>query len=185
MIRTSLAVMIATLALTPCDGKPSDNKPPQGSASAAPMVAGTPANVAVTSKGAPRCAEGYWQMSSFTAEGSPMMKQYYCVGADSEKKYSLFDQLTIMGNCSRSDFKRTSAGWDFIIQCAIMDQKLAQTGTIAGDFQNSFAMTTNVVENGGSPRKGTIEGKRVGECPAGFKPGDLVNSAGKKMMNLL
>ena len=178
-------MMICTLALTACDGKPGDNKAPQESASAAPVVAGTPTNVAVTSKGAPRRADGYWQMNSFTSEGSPMMKQYYCVGADSEEKYSLFDQLTIMGNCDKSDFKRTSAGWNFDIQCAIMDQKMAQTGTIVGDFRNSFAMTTSVVENGGSPRTGRIEGKRVGECPAAFKPGDLVNDAGRKMMNLL
>ena len=124
-------------------------------------------------------------MASFGSDGSPMMKQSYCVGAGSEEKYSLFDQLTVVGNCSKAEFKRTPAGWDFDVHCAMMDQKMAQTGTIAGDFKTSFAMTMNVSENGGPPTKGTIQGKHVGQCPATFKPGDLVSSEGKKLANLL
>lgn len=185
MKRSHLSIIFSLSALTACNSEPVTNRTDKVSHDDAPAVAGTPADVAITSKGAPRRADGYWEMGSFGSDGSPMMKQFYCVGAGSEEKYSLFDQLTIMGNCSKTDFKRTSAGWNFDIQCAIMDQKMAQTGTIAGDFQNRFAMTINVAENGGSPRKGTIQGKRAGECPAMFKPGDLVNGDGKKITNLL
>lgn len=185
MTRAYLPILLSMLTLAACGSEPAGNKSEPASGGDTPTIAGTPADVAVTSKGAPRRADGYWEMGSFGSDGSPMMKQFYCVGAGSEEKYSLFDQLTVMGDCAKKDFKRTSAGWNFDIACSIFDQKMAQQGTIAGDFKTGFAMTMNVVENGGSLRKGTIQGKRIGECPATFKPGDLVNEEGKKIANLL
>ena len=66
----------------------------------------------------------------------------------------------------------------------LMDATTTQTGTISGDFQQSF-LIDQTVSQGAHTQKGTIRGRRVGDCPAKFKPGDLVDAGGDKLGNLL
>src|SRR6185437_4160002 len=82
-------------------------------------AAPAPATVAVTSKGTPRRADGYWEMASFTDKGSPMSKQFLCVGGGSEDKFSVFDQLAEVGDCSKKQFTRTATGWAFETRCKL------------------------------------------------------------------
>ena len=144
----------------------------------------TPPSVAMTPRGAPRRADGYWEMASFSETGSPMSKQFLCVGAGSEDTFSVFDQLASVGDCSKKDFTRTATGWVFETHCKLMDQVTVQKGDIGGDFQQAFRIDQTVTQ-GSTEIKGSIRGKRVGDCPAQFKPGDLVDGDGAKLGNML
>jgi hypothetical protein len=145
----------------------------------------TPAHASLTPQGAPRRADGFWEMASFAEDGSPMAKQSLCVGAGSEDKFSVFDQLTVMGNCSKQDFRRTSTGWTFETRCELMGVVAVQKGTISGDFQHGFLVDQTVSQATEIPRKGLIRGTRVGACPAKYKPGDLIDKGGDVLGNML
>src|SRR5258706_13946850 len=131
----ALLTFAAVIPLAGC-GNSSIASNSGATAAAADSPAATPANVSLTPKGAPRRADGFWEMASFDENGSPMAKQALCVGAGSEDKFSVFDQLTVMGNCSKQDFRRTSTGWTFETRCELMGTVAVQKGTISGDFQH-------------------------------------------------
>jgi hypothetical protein len=180
-------LVVAASVLAGCGPKSatSDAKAPAGGSEPAVAAASAaPADVVITPKGAPQRRDGYWEMASYADTGTPMSKQFYCVGAGSEQKYSLFDALASVGDCDKKDFKRTPAGWTFATRCQLMNATTTQTGTITGDFQQSF-LIDQTVSQGAHTQKGTIRGRRVGDCPSKFKPGDLVDADGERLGNLL
>lgn len=187
----ALPILLAAGLLGACNAKPTATggaaNPAGADASSSPAASpsGTPASVAMTPKGAPLRRDGYWEMASYSETGSPMSKQFYCVGAGSEDKYSLFDALASVGDCSQRTFTRTATGWTFDTKCTLMDKVTQQTGTIGGDFQQSFIVNQTVRQTGGVEIKGSIRGKRLGDCPAKLHPGDLADSTGDKLANLL
>jgi hypothetical protein len=123
-----------------------------------------------TSKGFPKRADGWWETSLGEA------KQQYCVGNGSEEKYSLADALGF-GDCSKRDFQRISDGWRFETVCSITEgHTTTQTGTITGDFRTSYRIVQQVVSDQLGTQKGEITARRLGDCPAGIKPGDQVSS---------
>jgi hypothetical protein len=184
-LRSALSVLLAAGTLSACGSASTDKGASNSALAAAPDVVSqsTPANVALNAKGEPKRRDGYWELASFTEQGTPMQKQYLCVGGVSEEKFSLFDQVDAAG-CGKKGFKRTASGWSFDLSCKTPYSNTAQKGTIAGDFQTSFLVHQTVTQNG-TTMTGSIQGKRAGECPAQFKPGDLVDDHGGKIGNML
>jgi hypothetical protein len=186
-----LPVVFAVGLFVGCAPKPQagDGKTAAAAPSASPSAdaapAATPANVVMTPKGAPQRRDGYWEMGSFSESGSPMSKQFLCVGAGSESKFSVFDQLASVGDCDKKDFTRTATGWTFETRCKLMDKETVQKGTVGGDFQQSFHIEQTVTQTPNTVIKGSIRGRRVGDCPAKFQPGDLVDGDGQKLGNML
>jgi hypothetical protein len=181
-----LPVLLGVGALAGCGGASTGkggSNTAEAVASDAPSQS-TPASLAVNAKGEPRRRDGYWEMASFTDQGTPMRKQYLCVGGASEDKFSLFDQLASVGDCGKRSFTRTASGWSFETSCRLMGATTVQKGTIGGDFQTGFLVQQTVTQ-GGTAITGSIRGKRAGECPAQFKPGDLVDGDGSKLGNML
>jgi hypothetical protein len=145
----------------------------------------TGASPALTVKGAPKRRDGYWEFASVGASGTVMGKQFLCVGAGSEDKYSIFEQLSELGNCSKKEFTRTPTGWNFETRCSMMNVTTVQKGVIAGDFQNNFRVDQTVSQTSGGGMTGAVVGRRVGECPAKYKPGDLVDDDGSTILNVM
>ena len=145
----------------------------------------TASSPALTAKGAPKRRDGYWEFNSIGASGTVMGKQFLCVGAGSEDKYSIFDQLSELGDCSKKEFTRTSTGWSFETRCSMMSVTTVQKGVIAGDFQNSFRVDQTVTQSPGGGMTGAVAGRRVGDCPGKYKPGDLVDDDGSTLTNVL
>ena len=135
----------------------------------------------LTAKGAPKRHDGYWEFTSIGASGTAMDKQFLCVGSGSEDKYSIFDQLSELGDCSKKEFTRTPTGWNFETRCSMMNVTTVPKGTISGDFQSSFRVDQTVTQSSG----GSIVGRRIGDCPAKYKAGDLVHNDGSALMNVL
>lgn len=185
MARLYIALLTFAAATTLAGCGNSSTASNSGAVATTDMPAATPANVNLTPKGAPRRADGFWEMASFAEDGSPMAKQALCVGAGSEDKFSVFDQLTVMGNCSKQDFRRTATGWTFETRCELMGTVTVQKGTISGDFQQGFLVDQAVSQATETVRKGQIRGTRRGACPAKYKPGDLVDSDGDVLGNMV
>lgn len=146
--------------------------------------AATPARpVADAPSNGPRRRDGYWEMRSYREDGSLRTTQFLCVGDGSENGFSVWDQLTIMGNCGRKELNRSGAGWAFDARCELFGSVMESKGTMSGDFRDRFRVDLTVVEDG-RPQVGSIRGEHKGRCPAPFKPGDLI-SDGRVLMNVL
>ncbi len=139
----------------------------------------------LTTAGAPKRRDGYWELTAIGPGGTAIGKKFLCVGSGSEEKFSLFDQLALLGSCSKKEFRRTAGGWSFETQCAMMDVTTTQKGTISGDFQNSFRVDQKVSQSSGFDTTGAMIGRRVGDCPAQYKPGDMVTEDGSMSINML
>jgi hypothetical protein len=174
--------LIALCALAAACGKAPAGDKAGGATEAAAGV--TPANVATTPAGSPKRSDGYWEMGSFSSSGTAMSKQFLCVGGGSEDKFSVMDQLAAVGDCSKKDLTRTATGWDFETRCTLMDKETVQKGTITGDFRSSFRIDQTVTQ-GSAMQKGSVRGKRIGDCAAKYKAGDLVDSDGSVLGNML
>lgn len=124
---------------------------------------------------APRRRDGLWDMASYAADGSLMARQSLCVGAASEDKYGVWDQLTIFADCSRKDLARSGTSWTFHTRCELMGVVNESKGTISGNFNDQFRVDQTIVTDG-RPKSGSIRGVHKGAC-APFKPGDLIRTA--------
>ena len=122
-------------------------------------------------------------MRSHREDGSRRDTQFLCVGGGSENEFSIWDQLTIMGDCSRKELVRSGAGWTFDARCELFGSVMESKGTMSGDFRDRFRVDLTVV-NDGRRQAGSIRGEHKGACPSPFKPGDLI-SDGRVLMNVL
>ncbi len=57
-------------------------------------------------------------------------------------------------------------------------------GTISGDFVKAYRIE-QIESDGTMELKRTIEATHAGACPAGVKPGDLMDDKGTKVANIL
>ncbi len=145
---------------------------------------GTAAQIARTSKGAPKRADGYWALENVGGGGTVIGTQHLCVGGGSEERGSVFDQIALNVNCSRYDFKKTDAGWEFDTVCGKAPMVSESKGKISGDFTKSYRVEMTVTEDGLALKR-TIEASNRGACPAGVMPGDLMDEKGSKVTNIL
>jgi len=182
---TAFSIAAAASVLAACGAPSTSDKTATKAAGAAAPAAATPVTVATTPAGAPRRRDGYWEMASYGASGTQMGKQFLCVGAGSEDKFSIYDQLASAGDCSKKDFTRTPTGWAFETRCEMMKFVTVQKGVISGNFQDNFRVDQTVTQTPDTEIKGYILGRRVGDCPAPFAPGDLVDGDGSKIANML
>jgi hypothetical protein len=185
-LHKALPALFAAAALVACGRAKTDQSASNSAqpAASAETQQSTPANVALTAKGEPKRRDGYWELASVTEQGTPMAKQFLCVGGDSEEKFSVFDQVEMAGGCGKKGFVRTASGWSFEMGCKNPYATTAQKGTISGDFQTGFLVNQTITQNG-TTVTGSIHGKWTGQCPAQFKPGDLVGGDGSKIGNML
>lgn len=179
----TLPMLAALGLLTGCGSASSGGD--KSAADSAKADTTAPAEVPLTPKGAPKRADGYWEMTSVAENGSPLSKQSLCVGNGTEDHYSVLDQLAMVDNCEKKDITRTAAGWTFETRCKVMDTVTTQKGTISGNFRDTFLIDQTVTQSPNLTLKGQIRGKHMGACPAPFKPGDIVNADGKKLTNIL
>lgn len=165
-IRTS-GVVFAALALALC----------RGAGDAADQVART-------SKGAPKRADGYWALKNVGGGGTVIGTQHLCVGGDSEEHGSIYEQIALNVGCSTYDFKRTDVGAEFHTVCGKAPMVSESKGKISGDFTKSYKVEMTVTEDGLTLSR-TIEASNGGACPAGVSPGDLMDEHGSKVTNIL
>ena len=131
----------------------------------------------------PKRRGGYWEMASHRDDGSLRTRRFLCVGAGSEDQFGVWDQITIMGDRSRKELRRSGAGWAFGARCELFGSVTETKGTVSGDFRDRLRVDLATV-SGGRRDAGSIRGEHKGACPAPFKPGDPV-SDGRVLMNVL
>jgi len=117
--------------------------------------------------------------------GHRIVTMHYCTDMATEKKFSAFGQTANPGMCSKREMHRTPAGMTFESVCTIGGRTMTTTGVATGDFQTHFHIHTSIHAAPAAPGMAgqtvDIEGKWLGACPPGRKPGDMVMDGGVVM----
>ncbi len=128
----------------------------------------------------PQRKPGLWETKSVGNEGETLAKQ--CVGAGTDQ--SVVGGLAA-GACSKMLITKTATGYAVETECTVGQIKASGSSVITGDFQTSVR-TEGTTKISGMPgqagpveRKLVVEAKRVGDCAAGQKPGDIIMPDGK------
>jgi hypothetical protein len=128
----------------------------------------------------PQRKPGLWETKSVGNEGETLAKQ--CVGAGTDQ--SVVGGLAA-GACSKMLVTKTATGYSVETECTVGQIKASGSSVITGDFQTSVR-TEGTTKISGMPgqagpveRRLVVEAKRVGDCAAGQKPGDIIMPDGK------
>jgi hypothetical protein len=115
-----------------------------------------------------------------------MMKE--CVDGSTDAKLMEMgaDMSKSMGGaCSKSEFKKTTSGFESISECSMMGSTVTSKGSFTGDFEKTYSgeITTSFSPPMFGQKQSTtkISAKHIGPCSADMKPGDVIMANGMKM----
>jgi hypothetical protein len=128
---------------------------------------------------------GFWEQS-MVMQGGRTMVMKYCADEALEKRFSAFSQgMAGRQTCSKREFHRTPAGIAFESICTSNGSTRDSQGTATGDFQSHFHVDVVTHSTPAGPRGAeshiSMDGKWLGPCPAGTKPGDMTMPNGMVM----
>lgn len=89
--------------------------------------------------------------------------------------------------CSKREVRKVAAGYEFESVCKVSEMAVEAKGLVTGDFVTNvkLEMTTTMSGIPGMPSgistKMVIDNRRLGECEAGQKPGDVVMPNGRNV----
>jgi hypothetical protein len=123
----------------------------------------------------PQMAAGLWRQRVSGPQGVSVTR--YCLDAGAANALASFNQQ-LSGRCPERQMALSSDGaWHFRTACDTAWGKVATEGTLRGDFASHY-----VVEAGQRTVHGmahvSADVKRLGECPADMKPGDVILPGG-------
>lgn len=137
---------------------------------------------------------GQWQMS-IQVDTAAMPPQIIQLCLDQETDKLLNDQFGGMAQsmCSKQEQKKDGDSIVLDSECKLGDMASTSHTVVTGDFNTAYTMKTdirmtgsnaptgikNITPEGAMTQAQTIEAKRVGECAAGFKPGDIDLGGGR------
>ena len=138
----------------------------------------------------PPRAPGQWEMS-IQVDTAAMPPQIIRMCLDAETDKMLNDRFGGMAShmCSRQEQKKDGDSIVLESDCRVGDMTTSSHTVVTGDFNSAYTMKTDVKMSGSNAPRGvqagmaaaqgpmtqqtTINAKRVGECAAGAKPGDI------------
>jgi hypothetical protein len=149
---------------------------------AQPPVAANATTVQTTSPG-PTQAPGLWVQRVSDQHGARMTK--ICLDAAAATTLAGFDQA-LNGHCSRHDMAQAADGsWHFSTSCDLGPSGQVTTeGVMHGDFASHFVVEAHIQTFGAvqssanGPARVIADVRRVGDCPADMKPGDVILPGG-------
>jgi hypothetical protein len=123
---------------------------------------------------------GLWETSM---SAMPSMKVKQCID---EKTDKLAESAAAPGaTCTKREIRKVATGYEIESSCTISGINADTTGLISGDFETfiKIDLTTTIKGIPGMPagtaQKSTIENRRIGNCEAGQKPGDMIMPDGR------
>lgn len=135
----------------------------------------------------PQLRNGQWEMTtSAGGPGAPPRKSTICLDASTQK--SMIDMGVGMQKemCSRMDMRRDGAKFITDAECKLGTSVIRSHGVMTMNGDAAYRTETSAsfdppIANGLREVKTAIEGRYVGPCRDGLKPGDMVMDNGQKI----
>ena len=124
---------------------------------------------------------GLWEIkTSIEGHGRAVTVQQ-CIDAATDQMLQSSAGPLSAPACPEREVKKSETGMTIETHCNIGGKAASAHAVVTGSFEDAYTMT--VTAEGGElpPVKMTMEGKWLGACAAGQKPGDVVMSNGVKV----
>ncbi|HWF77121.1 MAG TPA: DUF3617 family protein [Caulobacteraceae bacterium] len=127
----------------------------------------------------PQVAGGLWRQRVSGGHGGVSVTRY-CLDAGAARALASFNQQ-LSGHCSERQMALSSDGaWHFKTACdAGGTGQVLTEGTMRGDFASHYVVEAAQQSPGGAAHV-TADIRRLGHCPSGMKPGDIILPGGAR-----
>ncbi|HEX3407238.1 MAG TPA: DUF3617 family protein [Caulobacteraceae bacterium] len=124
----------------------------------------------------PQLTAGLWRQRVMGGHGVSVTR--YCLDAAAATALASFNQQ-LGGRCSEHQMALSSDGaWHFKTACdAGGTGKVITEGTMRGDFATHYVVEASQ-QSAGAAARVTADIRRLGDCPSGMKPGDVILPGG-------
>ena len=135
----------------------------------------------------PTLKNGQWEMTTqSSATGAAPRKTTVCLDANTQKRMLDMSQGMQKEMCSRMDVRRDGAAYVMEAECRLGESAVKSRGvmTMQGDsaYRTESTATFDPPFQGGMKEtKTVIEGRYLGACRDGMKPGDMITATGEKI----
>lgn len=124
----------------------------------------------------PQMAAGLWRQRVTGGQGVSVTR--YCLDAGAAGALASFNQQLGDGCSERQMALASDGAWHFRTACeAGAAGKVVTEGVMRGDFASHYVVQAALAAGGGASHV-TADVKRLGDCPADMKPGDVVLPGG-------
>jgi hypothetical protein len=135
---------------------------------------------AVSNPEFPKRKDGLWELKTVGLQATGMPPTQFCVGEKTDQADHSLDRVAgNKGSCKFGAFKRAGEAWLSESICKEGKRVVASRSIASGDFEGFYRIDTTVNYEpplGGVKRedKDALEGRYLGPCLPGQKPGDSV-----------
>ncbi|WP_407176998.1 DUF3617 domain-containing protein [Bradyrhizobium sp. STM 3562] len=129
---------------------------------------------------------GLWEMKLVrNGSGLPELTMQHCTDATTDKDMNNTVSPMAKQICSKQDLQKTANGYVADSVCSVGGGTLTSHSEITGDFNSAYTIVTTSHSDKGLANlrdlTTRLEGKWLGECKPGQKPGDIVMPGGFKL----
>ena len=135
----------------------------------------------------PTLKSGQWEMTTqSSATGAAPRKTTICLDANTQKRMFETSQGMQKDVCARMEMRRDGATYVMNAECKLGPSTMKSHGvmTMLGDTAyrtESTATFDPPLQPGMKETKTVIEGRYLGACREGMKPGDMITATGEKI----
>ena len=128
----------------------------------------------------PKRKEGLWELKTVGLQATGMPATKFCVGEKTDHAGHALDRVeAVKGSCKFGAFKPAGEAWRAESTCKEGKRVVTSTSIASGDFQAFYRIDTSVIYEPAlagikKEDKDALEGRYLGPCLTGQKPGDSV-----------
>ncbi len=130
----------------------------------------------------PQIKPGYWQITTIR-EAQPARVVETCLDKNTMEEIINMGQQVMGSSCSDMKMVKNGDVYNSNVDCNMGNIKISTVSAYEGNFQDSYTFNVETkfvpAMMGKTGSKSTGNGKFVGECPSGMKPGDTKMEDGK------
>jgi len=135
----------------------------------------------------PTLKNGQWEMTTqSSATGAAPRKTTVCLDANTQKRMFEMSQGVQKEMCARMDMRRDGAKYVMEAECKLGETTVKSHGVMTMQGETAYRTESTATFDPPFNRdiketKTVIEGKYLGACREGMKPGDMITATGEKI----
>ena len=130
---------------------------------------------------------GLWEIKiKLTGGAAPTAMMFHCTDASTDRDMiTMFNPLATQ-LCPKNDIKKQADRYTIDAACSVDSKTVTLHSDVTGDFNANYSVATetrtqNEPDSEPTVSDMTLEGKYLGACKSGQKPGDVVMAGGLKV----
>jgi hypothetical protein len=130
---------------------------------------------------------GLWEIKiKLTGGAAPTAMMRHCTDESTDREMSTMFNPLVPQPCPKSDIQKRGDGFTIDSVCRADNKNITLHSEVTGDFLNNYTVVTETKtqdepDTEPSVSSMTLEGKYLGACKLGQKPGDVMMAGGMKV----